>query len=52
VLVVPREAKRLDEGYGVLHFTEHGLANWAALEHGWVEPVFEAPGRCSLYRIR
>ncbi|MFA5140236.1 MAG: phospholipid carrier-dependent glycosyltransferase [Elusimicrobiota bacterium] len=52
VLVVPREAKRLDDGYGVLHFTERGLANWAALEQGWVEPVFEAPGRCSLYRMR
>ncbi len=50
-LVAPREARRLDEGYGVFHFTEKGYENWAGLESGFSEKVFEAPGRCALYKI-
>jgi len=50
-LVAPREAQRLDEGYGVFHFTEKGYQNWAGLETGHSERVFESPGRCAVYRF-
>ena len=52
LLVVPREADRLGEGYGVFHFTEGGFGRWSALEDGWLDRIFEAPGRCAVYRLR
>ena len=51
LLFVPREAKRLGEGYGVFAFTERGAANWAGLG-ARLETLFEEPGRCRLLRMR
>ncbi|MFH1724585.1 MAG: hypothetical protein ABII00_08185 [Elusimicrobiota bacterium] len=52
VLLVPREGRRLGEEYGVFHFTERGYENWAGLESGLLETVFEDPGRCVLAEVR
>ena len=51
MLFVPRESKRLGEGYGVFHFSDQGYRNWSALEEGFIESVHEEPGRCVLYRF-
>lgn len=51
LLFVPREAKRLNDGWGVFHFSEKGAANWEGLISGGLADVFEAPGRCWLKRI-
>jgi hypothetical protein len=51
LLYVPREAKRLGEGYGVFAFTERGAANWARLRPK-LETLFSEPGRCLLLKIR
>lgn len=50
LLVAPREARRLAP-YGAFAFTEEGRRSWDALEEGRLEPVFESPGRCALYRV-
>jgi hypothetical protein len=52
MLFVPRESKRLGQGYGVFHFSERGYENWSQLESRHVEAVFQDPGRCVLYRLR
>jgi len=51
LLFVPREAKRLGEGYGVFHFSEQGFKNWAELEENGVKEVYNSPGRCLLYQL-
>lgn len=51
IMYVPREAKRLNEGWGVFHFSDRGRENWTKLESGGLLSVFEAPGRCVLSRI-
>lgn len=51
VLFVPREAERLNEGYGVFHFNEKGRRNWNGLGERHTRPVFRSPGRCHLYGI-
>jgi hypothetical protein len=50
-MYVPREAKRLDDGWGVFHFSEEGRKRWAAFEKEGLETVFQVPGRCSLHRV-
>lgn len=50
LLLAPREARRLGE-YGVFAFTEEGRRSWDALEEGRLEPLYESPGRCVLYRV-
>ena len=51
IMYVPREAKRLNEGWGVFHFSDRGHENWTELESKGLESVFEHPGRCVLSRI-
>ncbi|MFH2202547.1 MAG: phospholipid carrier-dependent glycosyltransferase [Elusimicrobiota bacterium] len=51
MLFVPREARRLNAGWGVFHFSERGRENWTALEKDGLETLFDVKGRCGLYRI-
>ncbi|MEK7656149.1 MAG: phospholipid carrier-dependent glycosyltransferase [Elusimicrobiota bacterium] len=50
ILFVPREAKRLGEGYGIFAFTPRGAANWSALLAA-SETEFEETGRCALLKL-
>lgn len=50
LLLVPREAKRLGDGYGIFAFTPRGAANWSALLAASA-PEFEETGRCTLSSI-
>ncbi|MBI5244836.1 MAG: hypothetical protein HY922_14295 [Elusimicrobia bacterium] len=50
LLYVPREARRLRDGYGAFAFTERGEANWAGLQSR-LKTLFEDPGRCMLMKI-
>jgi hypothetical protein len=51
LMYVPREAKRLNDGWGVFHFSEDGRRRWTAFEEEGLEKIFEIPGRCSLHRM-
>lgn len=51
ILEVPREARRLGEGYGVFSFSARGASNWEGLR-ARLETVYEEPGRCAVARLR
>ena len=52
LLFVPGEGKRLDEQYGVFHFSERGAEVWTGFSKELLEPLYDSPGRCTLYRIK
>ncbi len=52
LLFVPGEGRRLDEQYGVFHFSDHGAEVWTVFSKKLLDPLFDSSGRCTLYRIR